>query len=549
MSSQLLAPEHFQLLDRESSDYGQAYELSQADLESEQLIKGDYDGGPRRRSRSLLAYLPLRIRRLFKGSCGRISHSRLPRHGKFCRIPLLRRILLLLIFIGSATLVLIAFTGIFRPSYTHLPPHYAALKARSLQSNEVGRANPLNQKIFIAVSLYDKGGHLAGGLWGQTVLDLIDLLGYDNVFLSIYENDSGDDGMAALDTFKTKVKCKHNIVSEAHVPKEVFPKITMPDGTERLKRITYLSEMRNRALRPLDQTSDVTYDKVLFLNDVSFHPIDAAQLLFSTHATTDGKADYLAACAVDFYNPIKFYDTFATRDMEGYSMGVPFFPFFSSAGRAHSRHDVLNQKDAVRVKSCWSGMVAFDAKYFQSSSKAPVNGSREIGFYNISPAKPKVVSAPVRFRAEPEIFFDACECCLIHADVLRVAKRPNQEADTGIYFNPYIRVAYNPRYLWWLQFTRRFERLYSIPHWIANTLARMPIFNPHRMIEESDEFDEEVWVANAHLPGNGSWQMLPRTARNGLYCGVREMQVILQTNRRADKNWENVRIPPGGKLW
>ena len=549
MPSQLLPPEHYQLLDRESSDYGQPYELSQADLESEQLIKSNYSDRHAPRLRSLLSYLPLRIRRLFKRSRGRISHSRLPRHGQYCRVPFARRLLLFLILIGGGILILITFTGIFRPSYTHLPPHYATLAAKSLESNEIGRANPSNEKIFLAISLYDKGGHLASGPWGQTVLDLIDLLGYDNVFLSIYENDSGDDGIAALDTFKAKVKCKHEIVSEAHVSKELFPKITMPDGTERLKRITYLSEMRNRALRPLDQATEIVYDKVLILNDISFYPIDAAQLLFSTHADTDGKADYLAACAVDFDNPIKFYDTYATRDMEGYSMGVPFYPFFSSAGGAHSRHDVLNQRDAVRVKSCWSGMVAFDAKYLQSSSKAPVNGSQEIGFHIISPANPKAVSAPVRFRAEPEIFYDACECCLIHADVLRVAQRPNVEEDTGIYFNPYIRVAYTPAHLSWLRFTRRFERLYSIPHWIVNTLARMPTFNPHRTVEEGDDFDEEIWVPDSHMQGNGSWQMATRTARNGLYCGVREMQVILQTARKGDKNWENVHVPRGGKLW
>lgn len=549
MSSQLLPPEHYQLVDRESSDYGQPHEHSQADLETEQLIKSNYVDRPTLRSRTLLSYIPLRIRRLFKRSRGRISHSRLPRHGQYCRVPFSRRVLLFLILIGGGLLVLVTFIGIFRPSYTHLPPHYAALKAKSLESNELGRANPLNEKIFIAISLYDKGGHLASGTWGQTILDLIDLLGHNNVFLSIYENDSGDDGTAALDTFKTKVKCEHEIVSEAHVSKGLFPKITLPDGTERLKRITYLSEMRNRALRPLDQATATVYDKMLILNDISFYPIDAAQLLFSTHADIEGKANYLAACAVDFVNPMKFYDTYATRDMEGYSMGVPFFPFFSSAGGAHSRHDVLNQKDAVRVKSCWSGMVAFDAKYFQSSSKVPVNGSQEIGFHNIPPANPKAVSTPVRFRAEPEIFYDACECCLIQADVLRVAQRPNVEEDTGIYFNPYIRVAYSPTHLWWLQFTRRFERLYSIPHWIVNKLARMPTFNPHRTVEEGDEFSEEIWVPDSQKQKNGSWQIATRSARNGLYCGVRETQVILQTARKGDKNWENVPVPRGSKLW
>ena len=56
---------------------------------------------------------------------------------------------------------------------------------------------------------------------------------------------------------------------------------------------------------------------------------------------------------MDFINPFKFYGTFASRDLEGYSMGLPIYPWFSSAGKAQSRQDVLDQKDAVRVRSCW----------------------------------------------------------------------------------------------------------------------------------------------------------------------------------------------------
>lgn len=107
-----------------------------------------------------------------------------------------------------------------------------------------------------------------------------------------------------------------------------MPKVTLPDGTERIKRIAYSAEVRNQALQPLEE-SDIVYDKILFRDDVLFDPIDAAQLLFSTNVNEHGhgKASYHAACAVDFINPFMFYDTFATRDIEGYSMSVPFFPW------------------------------------------------------------------------------------------------------------------------------------------------------------------------------------------------------------------------------
>lgn len=68
---------------------------------------------------------------------------------------------------------------------------------------------------------------------------------------------------------------------------------------------------------------------------------------------------------MDFINPVKFYDRYATRDLEGFEMGFPFFPWFADVGRAEIRRDVLGEKDAVRVRYCWGGMTAFDASLFQ----------------------------------------------------------------------------------------------------------------------------------------------------------------------------------------
>lgn len=229
-------------------------------------------------------------------------------------------------------------------------------------------------------------------------------------------------------------------------------------------------------------------------------------------------------------------------------MGIPIFPLFSNAGEGRSRREMLAQKDAVEVSSCWSGMVAAQAEYFQSTS-TDVTNERNIGSYNILPANPRSVSAPVRFRAEPDIFFDACECCLLLADTLQLARNSLSSMSTKIFVNPYIRVAYNPDTLWWLPITRRFERLYSWPHRVINTLAGMPTFNPYRTVQEDEQFQEEIWVSDVHQPSNGSWDLVTRKARNGLYCGVREMQLLIQEPRTGDRNWENVVIPPGRRLF
>jgi hypothetical protein len=208
---------------------------------------------------------------------------------------------------------------------------------------------------------------------------------------------------------------------------------------------------------------------------------------------------------------------------------------------------MLLQSDAVPVKSCWSGMLAAQAKHIQSLTMSISDGFQDIGVHAINPELPRKVKDPVRFRAEPELFFDACECCLFVADLLQVAK--NAQDETGIYINPFVRVAYDQSTLAWLPVTQRFERLFSWPHRLVTTLVGLPTANPHRSVEEGETFQEEVWRRDESLPGNGSWQLTQRMARNGLYCGVRDMQVLQNSPRTEDTNWFHWPIPPGQKLY
>ena len=185
--------------------------------------------------------------------------------------------------------------------------------------------------------------------------------------------------------------------------------MVIPSGESRTSRIAFLAHVRNRALKPLEANSSINFDKLLFINDISFNPVDAVQLLFSTNIDSLGRTKYGAACAVDFINPFKFYDTYATRDLEGYSLGVPFFPWFTDAGDAASRLDVLRQIDAVRVRSCWGGMTAFEARWFQDiTPQITLPNVGNPGSLNIS---------PLRFRYEEDPFWEASECCLVHADL------------------------------------------------------------------------------------------------------------------------------------
>jgi Cryptococcal mannosyltransferase 1 len=197
-----------------------------------------------------------------------------------------------------------------------------------------------------------------------------------------------------------------SLVSE-HLPLEDIPRVTIPSGDRRIKRIAFLAEVRNRALRPLEDPN-VRFDKLLFINDVMFDPIEAVQLLFSTNIDVHGRTQYGAVCAVDFINAFKFYDYFAARDFEGYEMGMQFFPWFANVGDARSRKDVLAQKDAVRVRSCWGGMTAFEASWFQ---KTPADKSSNGNTPKTSVAS--IPTLPLRFRYEEDPFWEASEVCIL----------------------------------------------------------------------------------------------------------------------------------------
>ena len=493
---------------------------------------------------------PLRSRhnsKVIKASQLGFSRSRRKRlrYSRICR---------LLFHVPSLILVLIVICSIFFPSYSHPPQRYTDLRQRVLQSSVEGAANPNNEKVFIAASLYDQQGQLVSGDWGQSVRYVIDILGHENVFLSIYENDPDDKSKQALIDFRQSVLCDSSIVYE-HLDSTKLHHATMPDGSQRLQRISFLAEVRNRALRPLDEVGMEAYhtrwDKLLYLNDVAFDPVDAANLLFNTNLDeSTGKARYRAACAVDFVNPFKFYDTFASRDAEGYSMGVPFYPWFTGAGNGTSKEDVLCQTDTVKVKSCWGGMVAFEAKWFQPHlydnfrgdlavphtpasgvvEMTPNHGSKDVesapdaqgsGVFNdvgqtvnlrvesqvsnsthesnevlAARSSHTTIVQPLRFRSETDLYWEASECCLILADLTNMslsdAVKPGNQ-DNGIYLNPYVRTAYSRHVLKWLPFTKRFERLYTPIHSLISSIAMLPKYNPRRLEQPGDEVVDRVW--------------------------------------------------------
>ncbi|KAL2819893.1 cryptococcal mannosyltransferase 1-domain-containing protein [Aspergillus cavernicola] len=522
MSSRLLHPDEYELDMRSSIDSQGTFNLDEADFESQTIP-----------SRSKLLHQTPLLSRFF-GSTSPSGYRRLNPSKPFVkaskrsnchRYCLNRRICFYLQSFFGIIIALVLLSSIFTPSYTRPPSHYNTLRDAVSSSTTPGRGNPRNEKIFIAASLYDRGGNIAGGEWGKRVLKLIELLGEENVHLSVYENDSGSAGAGALLDLETQIPCNKSIVFEDNLDLDSLQSVTVPGGSKRIRRIEYLAEVRNRALQPLNAHPEMKFDKLLYLNDIIFDPVDALHLLFSTHVDNDGIAQYRAACAVDFINPFKFYDTYATRDLQGYGIGLPFFPWFSTAGNGSSRKDVLAESDAVRVRSCWGGMVAFDARFFQLPKAGPKRDHR------------------LRFRASHDAYWEASECCLIHADIQDVPINPEEIVDTGIYMNPFVRVAYDSRTLSWLNLTRRPERLYSLIHNLISHLAAMPHFNPRRTEVPGQRVSESSWIPDENHDRGGSFQEAKRIASNDGFCGRRGLQVIVEDRKEGEAGWESLQIP------
>ena len=559
---------------------GLLYRVSSGSSQEHTESDGEYELDDYQSDSSLISFARRRRPKWFRrrghrrGGSGSLFHA--PRRR---RSPLWRLVqLAALVPYVICGLLLIA--GVFFPGYSNPPLRYDELRHRVLEHGET--ANIYNEKIFIAASLYDKEGEIVSGQWGQSVLHLIDILGPQNVFLSIYENDPDPLAQAVLDSFAQNVTSAKAIVTE-QLDLSKLHHVSTPDGTQRLKRIEFLADVRNRALRPLyDETSiahSTRFDKLLYLNDIVFDPIDAANLLLSTNVDEmTGRTQYRAACATDFIMPFKFYDTFATRDLEGYDMGVPFYPWFTGAGKAESRKDVLAQKDAVRVKSCWGGMVAFEAKWFQmafDSTNSTAAATLPTGLpkaqaahmsYHTDPrdsdrdvlesSQLSYSNSSLRFRAVHDTYWDASECCLIHADLSAMDPASLPGNETGIYMNPYIRVAYDSSVLPWLGFVKRFERLYTPIHSIADWIARRPSFNPRRLQNPGDEVIDKVWtwspesleaIRNGmnkhHKSLKGEYKEVHRTALPGGFCGRKSLLYINENPQNGEGKWSSEKLP------
>ncbi|KAK5938439.1 hypothetical protein PMZ80_009409 [Knufia obscura] len=315
------------------------------------------------------------------------------------------------------------------------------LNAQTVQHIEDLPQELRNQKIYIAAQFWTSEAVLVE-FWLKQFLKLLPVLGPRNIYVSIIESGSLDntaDAIRWLDGELVKLGVARTVITDptthedavnagpldehGHHKNGWIPTgDTEVEGQRELRRIPYLSDIRNRGLEPLlrmHRTHGRIFDKILYLNDVYFEPSDILTLL----ATNAGHYDI--ACGIDFHYPPAFYDTFALRDIEGRGPVMSTFPYF----RADETRNALLKGAPAQVKSCWNGVLVVDAAPYYDRILPNTVGS---GHH---------LQTGLRFRGIPDSLalhkLEASECCLIHADLIA-----SGFAQRGIFLNPAVRSGY-----------------------------------------------------------------------------------------------------------
>jgi hypothetical protein len=179
------------------------------------LVGGDrgWKGDGEARFGRLRSLVPrsVSIKTLFHSSCRLLHLATLRPLGVRCgrQVSGTKRVLVTsLNFAFSAVLLFILVSisdALLHPSYSNPPSHYGALAKEVRGSSAPGRGNPRNEQVLIASNIIQ--AHLIRESWGPSLIRLVEILGPDNVYVSIYENDSGPSTKEALYDLRARIPC------------------------------------------------------------------------------------------------------------------------------------------------------------------------------------------------------------------------------------------------------------------------------------------------------------------------------------------------------
>lgn len=211
------------------------------------------------------------------------------------------------------------------------------------------RVNYEGHKYFFAINLYNSFDIIPDLF--SSMFKVSSILGFQNVFVSVYENGSTDQTKALLKMFDALCRS---------VGLRVVIRTSLRTRGAFHHRIEYLAEVRNAALAPLQELRDAegeVFDTVIFMNDVLPCVDDMLELLWQSRRQNAGitcGSDYIFHDEIG--QPV-FYDNWVARDMNGTALeNAPFEAIFHDveAGMRFQRHL------PVQMQSCWNGIAVLD---------------------------------------------------------------------------------------------------------------------------------------------------------------------------------------------
>ncbi|KZV75706.1 glycosyltransferase family 69 protein [Peniophora sp. CONT] len=208
-------------------------------------------------------------------------------------------------------------------------------------------------KYFFAINLYNSFDIIPDLF--STLFRVGAVLGYHNVFVSIYENGSSDQTKALLRVFDalTRSVGMRFVIRTSQRTRGAFN-----------HRIEYLAEVRNSAFVPLHELREAEneyFDTIIFMNDVLPCVDDLLELIWQSRHNNAG-----ITCAADYMfhdelgAPV-FYDNWVARDINGTALeNAPFEQVFHHSNSAERFQRHL----PIQVQSCWNGIAVMDPEPF-----------------------------------------------------------------------------------------------------------------------------------------------------------------------------------------
>lgn len=215
------------------------------------------------------------------------------------------------------------------------------------------RASYEGHKYFFAINLYNSFDVIPDLF--SNMFKVSAILGYHNVFVSVYENGSSDQTKALLRIFDALCRS---------VGLRVVIRTSLRTRGAFHHRIEYLAEVRNAALAPLQELRDAegeVFDSIIFMNDVLPCIDDLLELVWQSRRQNAGitcGSDYIFHDEVG--QPV-FYDNWVARDINGTALeNAPFESVFHDIESGHRFQRHL----PVQVQSCWNGIAILDPAPF-----------------------------------------------------------------------------------------------------------------------------------------------------------------------------------------